>query len=422
MSHRVRTRPYAVLAALALAVSPLVVAATPAAAATPGSVTLVGSLQSEFGCAGDWDPACSATHLTRSGTTWTGTWTLPAGSYEFKVAINDAWTENYGAGGAPGGANIPIGWLAVAIGTSCAVLLVVGRYRLVETASMLMVGAFTLSTLIAVGFLQFTPYAVTGAQLASGLSFHLPADLATAFGAFGIIGVGASELIYYPYWCLEKGYARKLGPDDGTAAWRERAKGWLKVMRVDAWMSFALYTTTTVAFYLLGAAILHAKKLTVQNQQMIEVLSFMYRETFGEWSLWLFLLGAIAVLYSTIFGGTASNARLLADALSLFGIKQYRNDEERVRWVKACCVLLPVAFTSVFLVFGNPVKLVFWGAVAQGLMLPFLAGAALYFHFTSPHRDLRARPLSLVFLVIAALLMTALGAYQVVTEVSRWLS
>ncbi|HPK12537.1 MAG TPA: alpha-amylase family glycosyl hydrolase, partial [Phycicoccus elongatus] len=108
MSRRVRTRPYAVLAALALAVSPLVVAATPAAAATPGSVTLVGSLQSEFGCAGDWDPACSATHLTRSGTTWTGTWTLPAGSYEFKVAINDAWTENYGAGGAPDGANIPI--------------------------------------------------------------------------------------------------------------------------------------------------------------------------------------------------------------------------------------------------------------------------------------------------------------------------
>jgi glycosidase len=104
---RHRTRPYAVLAALALAVSPLVVAATPAAAA-PTTVTLVGSLQSEFGCAEDWDPACAATHLAKSGTTWTGTWTLPAGSYEFKVAINDAWTENYGAGGAPGGANIPI--------------------------------------------------------------------------------------------------------------------------------------------------------------------------------------------------------------------------------------------------------------------------------------------------------------------------
>ena len=90
-----------------------------------------------------------------------------------------------------------------------------------------------------------------------------------------------------------------------------------------------------------------------------------------------------------------------------------RRNEERVRWIKFGCVLLPVAFTSVFLAFGNPVTLVFWGAIAQGLMLPFLAGAALYFHFTNRHLDLRANALSVVALVVAASLMTALGAYQV---------
>jgi hypothetical protein len=60
---------------------------------------------------------------------------------------------------------------------------------------------------------------------------------------------------------------------------------------------------------------------------------------------------------------------------------------------------------------------VFWGAVAQGIMLPFLAGAALYFHFTNRHRDLRARPASLIGLVCAAVLMTALGVYQVVDTI-----
>ena len=30
----------------------------------PASVTIAGSLQSEAGCAGDWDPACAGTHLT----------------------------------------------------------------------------------------------------------------------------------------------------------------------------------------------------------------------------------------------------------------------------------------------------------------------------------------------------------------------
>lgn len=318
-----------------------------------------------------------------------------------------------------GGVEIPLAALAILVGASCAVLLMVGRYRFVERFSLLLVAAFTVTTMVAVVALQFTPYAITGGQLASGFSFRLPPDLVTTFGAFGIIGVGASELVYYPYWCLEKGYGRHVGPDDGSSSWKTRATAWLRVMRIDAWVSFTLYTSTTVAFYLLGAAILHAKQLKVEGRAMIETLSFMYRETFGEWSVWMFLVGAVAVLYSTIFGATASNARLLADALSLFGVKRYRDSAERVLWVKGCCVLLPVAFTSVFLIAGNPVHLVFWGAVAQGLMLPFLAGAALYFHFTSPHRELRARPLSLAGLMIAAMLMTALGVYQVVTELKR---
>jgi len=83
--------------------------ATPALA-DPNSVTIAGSLQSELGCAGDWDPACAATHLTYDGgdDVWQGTWTVPAGSYEYKAALNDSWDENYGAGGVQGGDNIPL--------------------------------------------------------------------------------------------------------------------------------------------------------------------------------------------------------------------------------------------------------------------------------------------------------------------------
>jgi manganese transport protein len=163
----------------------------------------------------------------------------------------------------------------------------------------------------------------------------------------------------------------------------------------------------------LGAAILHAKQLKVESSKMIDTLSNMYLSAFGQWSFWLFLVGAIVVLYSTIFGATASNARLLADALSIFGLRRYANAEDRMRWVKISCVILPVAFTSVFLIFENPVTLVFWGAIAQGIMLPFLAGAALYFHFTNPRKELRAKPASLCALSLAAILMTALGIYQV---------
>ena len=56
-------------------------------------------------------------------------------------------------------------------------------------------------------------------------------------------------------------------------------------MRVDAGVSLVLYTSITVAFYLLGAAVLHARGLDVTNADMIHVLSQMFRQTFGEWTL-----------------------------------------------------------------------------------------------------------------------------------------
>lgn len=312
--------------------------------------------------------------------------------------------------------------LAIVTGASCAVLLVIGRYKLVEVVSTALVVIFTITTLVAVGALQTTPYAISGAQISEGLKFHLPSSFTTAFAAFGIIGVGASELIYYPYWCLEKGYAKYVGPLDHTASWVERAKSWLRIMKIDAWLSFVIYTTATLAFFLLGASVLHAKGLVVADNKMIETLSYMYRDTFGEWSYWVFLVGAFAVLYSTVFCATASNARLFADALGVFGIARYPTPAERRRMVQLGCVLLPLAFTAVYLLIGQPVSLVFVGALAQGLMLPFLAYAALYFRSKHTHPELVKSKVWTFFLWFAALLMTAVGLYQVINEILKRLA
>jgi hypothetical protein len=55
-------------------------------------------------------------------------------------------------------------------------------------------------------------------------------------------------------------------------------------------------------------------------------------------------------------------------------------------------------------------------------MLPFLAGAALYFHFTNSHKDLRANAVSLICLVLAAVLMASLGIYQVTDTIKSKLA
>jgi hypothetical protein len=76
----------------------------------PTSVTIAGSLQSELGCSGDWQPDCPQTHLVFDGAddVWQRSFDLPAGGYEFKAALNDSWDENYGLHAESGGANIPL--------------------------------------------------------------------------------------------------------------------------------------------------------------------------------------------------------------------------------------------------------------------------------------------------------------------------
>src|SRR4051794_31428054 len=128
------------------------------------------------------------------------------------------------------------------------------RYQLIERGAFWMVATFSVVTVaIAVG-LPFTPWGYSASDLASGLSFHLPpAALGAAIAMFGITGVGSDEITMYNYWCIEKGYARWVGPNDGSEAWVRRAKGWIAVMYKDALLSMVIYTFATVAFYLMGA-------------------------------------------------------------------------------------------------------------------------------------------------------------------------
>jgi len=263
------------------------------------------------------------------------------------------------------------------------VLLVVGRYRMIQNVSTVLVATFTLVTIFNLLYLQWLPeWRISWEELKTGLSFKVPEGkgLTVALAAFGIIGVGATELIQYPYWCIEKGYAKWTGPRDDSPDWERRARGWVKVLRWDAWCSMVVYTFATIAFYLLGAAILGRTGLYPADEQMIRTLGQMYVPVFGGSAQVVFLVGAFAVLYSTYFVATASHARVCADALRVFGVSA--GGEESYRWwVRVFCMTLPLLFLASFLFFKAPQQLVLAGGFMGALMLPLLGAAALFFRY-----------------------------------------
>ncbi len=310
---------------------------------------------------------------------------------------------------------------AAAIAFVTAAILALGRYGLIQKASTIMVVLFTLSNLVAVGFLQGTSFRMTAADAAHGLSFHLPADILVAFAVFGITGVGASELIFYPLWCLEKGYARATGPPDGSPEWTARARGWLRVMKYDAWLSMVVYTVATLSFYILGAAILHRQGKEVSDKNPMETLSLMYTQTLGDAGIWIFAVGAFMVLYSTLFVSSASNSRLGVDFLTLLGVFKVRDAEHRMRLVRVAVVVIPTVVMLVYVRFGNPVTLVTIGGVLQGIMLPFLGFAAVYFHHRRIPREISSGRVWTVFLHLSFLAFIAVGIFQARTEIKKLL-
>jgi manganese transport protein len=300
-------------------------------------------------------------------------------------------------------------------------LLLGGGYSRIEKLATIKVGLFTMLTLLCAMIMTRQPQDFTWAQIQEGFRFELPgAGLATAIAVFGITGVGAAELFMYPYWCLEKGYARFTGKREMTEAWRERALGWIRVMNVDILASMVIYCVATIAFYLLGAGILHTRGLVPSANDMIPVLSKMYTETLGKWSLPLFYIGAIATLYGTIFAATAGNSRVLADMFRLAGKFDRGDYESRVKYRSRIIWFHLVVPVCLFLVFRSPVTMVKIGGFSQALMLPVLAVGTLFMRYRGLPKEIAPGRLSTAGLWTAAVMITVVMAYGLTLTVKSW--
>ena len=298
----------------------------------------------------------------------------------------------------------PVGMWVIVFWVLTLVLLLGGGYSRMEKLAMVKVGLFTFITLLAAVLLIGSPTFSVG-EMMSGFTFQLPTEgMAIAIAVFGITGVGATELYVYTYWCVEKGYARYTGPHDNTEAWRRRARGWATVMNVDVVLSMLVYTIATVAFYLLGAGILHAMGQVPKGADMIPVLSNIYTQTLGGWAKYLFYIGAIIILFGTIVAATAGHARMCSDLMRIMGVFSHDDLRARNRWRDIFVVILTVIPVCMFWIFGQaPVQMVTWGGMAQAAMLPIISCATLYLYYKYMRNTLAASNWMVALLWVAAI-------------------
>jgi hypothetical protein len=189
---------------------------------------------------------------------------------------------------------------------------------------------------------------------------------------------------------------------------------------VDIAASMIIYLLATIAFYLLGAGILHTQGLVPSANDMIPVLSKMYTETLGPAALWLFYAGAIATLYGTIFAATAGNSRVLADMFRIAG-KFDRNDyASRVKYRRRIIWFHLVVPVILFFVFRSPVTMVKIGGFTQALMLPVIAVGALFMRHRGIPKEVAPGGLATAGLWFAAIVITAVVAYSLGLTIKSW--
>ena len=303
-------------------------------------------------------------------------------------------------------------WTAILVVGSIA-LLYSNNYTLIERGAAALVVIFTAVTvLIALG-LPLTPFAYGFDDLGTGLSFLIPAGtLGAALAMFGITGVGADEITFYTYWCVEKGYARWVGPNDGSEEWARRANGWIRVMYKDAMVSWVIYTFGTLAFYLMGAAVLQPQGLVPQGNTMITTLSRMYTDTLGEWASVVFLLGAIAVLGSTMWAAIPSWSRMYTNLLATFGVLDWQDPVARLRWIRVFTVALPILWAILYLTIQSPVIMVQIAGVMTGIFLLGVVWAVYWLRRNETDPRLHGGRAFAICLAVSSAAIALLGVYS----------
>ncbi len=316
--------------------------------------------------------------------------------------------------------NIALPSLSIAVWTIVVAFVVIsvmlfGFYEVVEKISLVFMGLFTLFTLLALFMVQNTGFAVTWPDIAEGLSFRLPkGTVGFAFAAFGLTGVGGDEIMSYNYWCIEKGYARYTGSREDSEEWTKRAKGWIRVMYMDAFLSMIVYTVVTAAFFLLGASILYQRGDIPEGYQMIETLSRIYTDSVGPTAKNIFLMGSFIVLFSTLFAALAIRTRVFSDLFGVVGWIDFSNMKTRLRTIRMLAIIFPVLWTIAFMLIKLPVLMVTIGGIATFVMLFIVVIAGIWFRFSSGEKVVSPGRTYKFFLIISCIAIFMVGIYGVI--------
>lgn len=247
--------------------------------------------------------------------------------------------------------SVPLAFVLLVGGAG--VLVFFARYSLLEK---ILIG-FTamLGTLLILGVVVGPPPSDVAAQTA--FSLDLGGDRTIVFvalfaAAAGFAPTGFSTSVLIGSWSMAKGQGAKqlteydLDPED--EAYHDYIRAWISTGRRDFNIGYGLSFAFVVAMILLSVNVLYPEPPGDANFALAvgQILS----ESFGPWSFWAMMIGAIAALYSTVITLLDGASRAVGDVLPM-AMDNEDLDSDRIR--RIALLLIVVVSSLTVLALGN---------------------------------------------------------------------
>ncbi|MER6694141.1 hypothetical protein [Streptomyces minutiscleroticus] len=162
-----------------------------------------------------------------------------------------------------------------------------------------------------------------------------------------------------------------------------------------------------------ACSVLHPQGLVPEGNEMITTLSRIYTDTVGPRAEYLFLVGAVAVLFSTLIGSTASVPRLWTNTLGMLGVVKWEDVNSRTRTIRVLTWTLPLVWACFFLYVQSPVLMVQIGGIGGGIFLVAVVIAVWKLRCTGVPERFRSGPWTTVALVVSSVAILCVGVYGV---------
>jgi Mn2+/Fe2+ NRAMP family transporter len=305
----------------------------------------------------------------------------------------------------------PLLWMVISLLASSA-LVIFGKYAGVERVATIIgvtVAAAAVSAAIAVK--PDLP------AIAKGLRPQFPpgVDYGEILPWLGFMLSGAAGLIWYSYWCVEKGYGAAATKNARDA---ERLRGWVAQMTLDNTVAVVGTFLIAGAFLVLGAELLKPQGLVPEEQRVAATLGRLLGDVWGPAAYWFMIAGVFVGFWDTVLSDQDGHGRMFADGSRLVLPRLRSIDKEMLRraFVAVLVTALPIAL---YLSVGEPVRLLKMAGAIEAAHIPVVAVLTLHLNRVRLPKTLRPGWSSVVVTATAALFFAAFAVYYVFGLVTR---